>query len=67
MEVQEDNVEILARELVRRYTDELEGKQRNSDDLCEVERATVVEKDQNASSQELDFWLKQLDLEKNPS
>ena len=67
MELRENSVEILTQQLVRRYTDELEDKQLEGYDLCSTEGASVLEKDQQAGSQELDFWLKQLNLEKHRS
>lgn len=66
MELQENDAQILAQQLVRTYTDELEVKQPEDHDSNAAERARV-EKDQQARSQELDFWLKRLNLEKNTS
>ena len=66
MELQGNDAEILARQLVRRYTDDLQEKQLEGRGLNAVERATA-DKDQQACSQELDFWLKQLTVEKTSS
>ena len=65
MELQGNDAEILAQQLVRTYTDELELKQPEGHNLNAADRAPVVEKDQQTHSQDLDFWLKQLNLEKN--
>lgn len=67
MELQENNAEILARQLVRTYTDELEAKQLEGHDSNAVERAPIIEKGPQARSSKLDFWLKKLSLEKNSS
>ncbi len=67
MELQENNAEIIAQQLVRRYTNELEEEPSEGNAFDVAERASDVEKGQQACSQELVFWLTQLDLAKNQS
>lgn len=67
MESQENDAEILAKKLVRTYTDDLKEKQLEGHGFNAVERDSVVEKDRQACSQELEYWLNQLNLEKSPS
>lgn len=67
MELQENDAAILAQQLVRTYTDELQVKQPEGRNSNATGRAPVVDKDRQACSEELDFWLRQLNLEKYPS
>lgn len=67
MELQENDAGMIAQQLVRRYTDEPEEKPLEGRAFIAAEGAPDIEKDQRADSQELVFWLKQLDLAKSQS
>lgn len=62
-----NSTKFLGQLLVRRYTEDLDHKQAEGHSLSTVERALVVETEQEAPLQELNHWLEQLQLEKAPS
>lgn len=58
------DADILAHNLVRRYTDELEKMQAEGNDLSLVEKALIVERENQTRLEELSFWIDQLKLRK---